>query len=78
MKNLSSRADQYAFIHLGDGFKRFFPGLGKYRKFKRKGRDYSLTLDNCGQPIEINGWSHKLSFIGRVETYIFLFSKFPK
>ncbi|NEP85957.1 MAG: transposase [Okeania sp. SIO2C2] len=76
MKNLSSRVYQYAFpsecfanINLGEAFKRFFKGLGKYPRFKKKGRSDSFTIDNCGKPIELNGWSHKLPFIGWVKTY---------
>nr|WP_293138941.1 transposase [Okeania sp. SIO3I5] len=69
MKNLSSRVYQYAFINLGEAFKRFFQGLGKYPRFKRKGRSDSFTIDNCGKPIELNGWSHKLPFIGIIKTY---------
>ncbi|RQH29329.1 transposase [Okeania hirsuta] len=69
MKNLSSKVYQYAFINLGEAFKRFFKGLGKYPKFKKKGRSDSFTIDNCGKPIELNGWSHKLPFIGWVKTY---------
>ncbi len=69
MKNLSSKVYQYAFIHLGEAFKRFFQGLGKHPRFKKKGRHDSFTIDNCGKPIELNGWSHKLPFIGIVKTY---------
>ena len=47
----------------------FFKGLGKYPRFKKKGRSDSFTIDNCGKPIELNGWSHKLPFIGIVKTY---------
>ncbi|NER08497.1 MAG: helix-turn-helix domain-containing protein [Okeania sp. SIO3C4] len=76
MKSLSSRVYQYAFLNLGEAFKRFFScgmlrkqGLGKYPRFKKKGRSDSFTIDNCGKPIELNGWSHKLPFIGMVKTY---------
>ncbi len=76
MKNLSSNVYQYAFINLGEAFKRFFQGLGKHPKFKKKGRSDSFpsecfanTIDNCGKPIKLNGWSHKLPFIGWVKTY---------
>ncbi len=69
MKNLSSKVYQYAFINLGEAFKRFFQGLGKHPRFKKKGRSDSFTIDNCGKPIELNGWSHKLPFIGIVKTY---------
>ncbi|NEP71180.1 MULTISPECIES: RNA-guided endonuclease TnpB family protein [Okeania] len=69
MKNLSSRVYQYAFINLGEAFKRFFQGLGKHPRFKKKGKHDSFTIDNCGKPIELNGWNHKLPFIGIVKTY---------
>ncbi len=69
MKNLSSRVYQYAFINLGEAFKRFFQGLGKHPRFKKKGKSDSFTIDNCGKPIELNGWCHKLPFIGWVKTY---------
>ncbi|NET28213.1 RNA-guided endonuclease TnpB family protein [Okeania sp. SIO1I7] len=69
MKNLSSKVYQYAFINLGEAFKRFFQGLGKYPRFKKKGKSDSFTIDNCGKPIELNGWCHKLPFIGWVKTY---------
>ena len=69
MKNLSSRVYQYAFINLGEAFKRFFQGLGKHPRFKKKGRSDSFTIDNCGKPIELNGWCHRLPFIGIVKTY---------
>ncbi len=69
MKNLSSRVYQYAFINLGEAFKRFFQGSGKRPRFKKKGKSDSFTIDNCGKPIELNGWNHKLPFIGIVKTY---------
>ncbi len=76
MKNLSSRVYQYAFRNLGEAFKRFFQGSAKYPRFKKKGKHDSFpsecfanTIDNCGKPIELNGWNHKLPFIGIVKTY---------
>ncbi|WP_237395781.1 transposase [Okeania sp. KiyG1] len=69
MKSLSSKVYQYALINLGEAFKRFFQGLGKYPRFKKKGKHDSFTIDNFGKPIELNGWSHKLPFIGMVKTY---------
>ncbi len=83
MKNLSSKVYQYAFINLGEAFKRFFSfgmlpygmlrkrkqGLGKHPRFKKKGKHDSFTIDNSGKPIELNGWCHKLPFIGIVKTY---------
>ncbi len=69
MKKLSSKVYQYAFINLGEAFKRFFKGLGKHPRLKKKGKHDSFTIDNCGKPIELNGWNHKLPFIGFVKTY---------
>ncbi|NEQ40326.1 MAG: hypothetical protein F6K40_30470 [Okeania sp. SIO3I5] len=46
-----------------------FNGPCKYPRFKKKGKHDSFTIDNCGKPIELNGWSHKLPFIGIVKTY---------
>ncbi|NES71732.1 MAG: IS200/IS605 family element transposase accessory protein TnpB, partial [Okeania sp. SIO2D1] len=83
MKNLSSKVYQYAFRNLGEAFKRFFScgmlrkqGLGKRPRFKKKGKSdsfptecYANTIDNSGKPIELNGWNHKLPFIGWVKTY---------
>ncbi len=69
MKNLSSKVYQYAFINLGEAFKRFFQGLGKHTRFKKKGKHDSFTIDNCGKPIELNGWYHKLPFVGVIRTY---------
>ena len=39
-------------------------GPCKYPRFKKKGRCDSFTIDNCGKPIELNGWNHKLPFKG--------------
>jgi putative transposase len=69
MSFLSSRVYQYAFISLGDAFKRFFKKLGGYPKFKRKGLHDSFTIDNCGKFIHLGGMLHKLPFIGWVRTY---------
>ncbi len=69
ISELSSRVYQYAFLALGDAFKRFLKKLGGYPKFKRKGLDDSFTIDNCGKPIKIGGLQHKLPFIGWVRTH---------
>ncbi|MDT9319014.1 MAG: transposase, partial [Limnospira sp. PMC 1306.21] len=55
MSELSSKVDQYAFINLGDAFKRFFKGISSYPKFKKKGYHDSFTLDNCGKPFKLSG-----------------------
>ena len=46
-----------------------FKGPCKHPRFKKKGKHDSFTIDNCGKPIELNGWNHKLPFIGVVRTY---------
>jgi len=79
MGELSSRVYQYAFISLGDAFKRFFKKLragtrsrlrlGGYPNFKRKGLHDSFTIDNTGKPIQIGGLRHKLPFLGWVRTH---------
>lgn len=69
MGELSSRVYQYAFLTLGDAFKRFFKKLGGYPKFKRKGLNDSFTIDNCGKPIHLGGIRHKLPFVGWIRTY---------
>lgn len=69
MSELSSRVYQYVFINLGEAFNRFFKGLAKYPKFKKKGRADSFTLDNCGKPIKLCSLRNKLPFIGWISTY---------
>jgi len=69
MSELSSRVYQYALINLGDAFKRFFKGISKYPKFKKKGYHDSFTLDNCGKPIRLSGTRHKHPFVGWVSTF---------
>ncbi|AOY80703.1 RNA-guided endonuclease TnpB family protein [Moorena producens JHB] len=66
---LSSRVYQFAFRHLSEAFKRFFKGVAKHPKFKKKGRNDSFTLDNCGKVMEFSGTRLKLPFIGWVSTY---------
>ena len=67
MSKLSSKVYQYAFISLGDAFKRFFKKLGGYPKFKKKGRHDSFTIDNSGALLKLGGIRHKLPFIGSRE-----------
>jgi putative transposase len=66
---LSSRVYQFAFMHLGEAFSRFFQGIAEYPKFKKKGKNDSFTLDNCGQVMRFSGRRLKLPFIGWVFTY---------
>jgi len=72
MSELSSKVYQYAFRALSEAFDRFFKGLAKYPKFKKKYHHDSFTLDNGGgadKPIKIGGFRHKLPFIGWVNTF---------
>ena len=45
-KQLSSRVYQNAFRNLKTAFTRFFKGLGKYPRFKRKKSSNSFTVDS--------------------------------
>ena len=69
MKQLSSRVYQYAFINLGEAYNRFFKGLAARPRFKKKGIHDSFTIDNCGKPINLGGWNHKLPFLGWLKTH---------
>ena len=67
---LSSRIYQYAFIDLDEAYKRFFQGVAKYPRFKKKGRcSNSFTIDAGGKPIIISGKNHKFPFFGWLKTY---------
>ncbi|NEP30060.1 RNA-guided endonuclease TnpB family protein [Moorena sp. SIO3B2] len=66
---LSSRVYQFVFMHLSEAFNRFFQGRAQHPKFKKKGRNDSFTLDNCGKVMEFSGTRLKLPFIGWVSTY---------
>lgn len=66
---LSSKVYQFAFMHLGEAFSRFFQGLAQHPKFKKKGRDDSFTIDNSGKVMRFSGTRLKLPFIGWVSTY---------
>ncbi|NEO92819.1 MAG: IS200/IS605 family element transposase accessory protein TnpB [Moorea sp. SIO3G5] len=68
-KTLSSRVYQFVFLHLGQAFTRFFSGLADKPRFKKKGKNDSFTLDNCGKVMEFSGTRLKLPFIGWVSTY---------
>lgn len=66
---LSSKIYQYAFINLDDAYKRFFKGLAKYPKFKKKGKSInSFTIDASGKPIVLGSKRHKLPFFGWLKT----------
>ncbi|GFZ95262.1 hypothetical protein CYANOKiyG1_06330 [Okeania sp. KiyG1] len=62
MKNLSSKVYQYAFINLGEAFKRFFKGLGKYPRFKKKGKSDSFTIENQWKTNRIKRMESQITF----------------
>ncbi|MEH2350551.1 MAG: RNA-guided endonuclease TnpB family protein [Nostoc sp.] len=68
-EGICQKITQYAFDNLGEAFKRFFKGLGKYPNFKKKGKNDSFTIDNSGKPIPVGGKSIKLPTMGWVKTY---------
>lgn len=68
--SLSSRIYQYVFINLDEAYKRFFKGVAKYPRFKKKGKSSnSFTIDAGGKPISIGGKLHKFPFFGWLKTY---------
>ncbi len=67
--HLSSRVYQFAFRDLDNAYSRFFKGLGKFPRFKKKDRNDSFTLDAGGKLIPIGGTRIKLPFIGWVNTF---------
>ncbi|MGB7445303.1 MAG: transposase [Coleofasciculaceae cyanobacterium] len=66
---LSSRVYQFALMHLGEAFTRFFQGVAKHPKFKKKGHYDSFTLDHCGKAMTFSGKRLKLPFVGIASTY---------
>jgi putative transposase len=66
---LSSRVYQFAFRDLENAYARFFKGLGKFPRFKKKGKNDSFTIDAGGKLIPIGGTRIKLPFIGWVKTF---------
>ncbi len=68
--NLSSRIYQYVFIDLDEAYKRFFKGIAKYPKFKKKGKSRnSFTIDAGGKSISLGGKQHKFPCFGWLKTH---------
>lgn len=64
-KTLSSRVYQNAFRNLKTAFSRFFKGLGKYPKFKKKKDSNSFTVDSSnGVILQEGGQKIKLPTLG--------------
>ncbi len=66
---MSSRVYQFAFRDLDTAYRRFFLGVGKFPRFKKKGKNDSFTIDAGGKLIPIGGTRIKLPFIGWVTTF---------
>ncbi len=68
----------YTFIDLDEAYKRFFKGLAKYPRFKKKGKSSnSFTLDASGKPIIIGGQRQHLDWVCRGNPGTALGHKFP-
>ena len=68
-KALSSRVYQNAFRHLKTAFTRFFKGLGKYPKYKKKKNSNSFTVDSSNGVILQEGDKRvKLPTLGFLKT----------
>jgi putative transposase len=66
MNQLSSRVYQNAFIALKNGLIRFFKGLGKFPKFKRKRDKDSFTVDSSNGLVTVSaGNKIKIPTLGR-------------
>ena len=68
--SLSSRIYQYVFIDLDEAYKRFFKGIAKYPRFKKKGSSSnSFTIDAGGKPINLGGKLHKFPVFAWLKTH---------
>jgi putative transposase len=68
-KGICQKVTEFAFEDLKDAFSRFFKKQASYPKFKKKGRNDSFTINNCGKPMPFGGKSIKLPVIGWVKLY---------
>lgn len=69
-KQLSSRVYQNAFRALKTAFTRYFQGLGKYPKYKKKKSSSSFTVDSSNGVILQQGGKHiKLPTLGTFRTF---------
>lgn len=70
IKKLSSRVYQNAFRNLKTAFSRFFKGLGKYPKYKKKKHPGSFTVDSSnGVIVQFGGKQIKLPTLGTFRTF---------
>ena len=69
-KSLSSRVYQSSFRNLKNAFSRFFKGLGKYPKYKKKKHPGSFTVDSSnGVILQEGGRKIKLPTLGTFRTF---------
>ena len=69
-KQLSSRVYQNAFRNLKTAFTRYFQGLGKYPKYKKKKSSSSFTVDSSnGVILQEGGKKIKLPTLGAFRTF---------
>jgi len=64
MSEVSERCGKYAIKNLGTAFDRFFDGIAKFPKFKKKFVNDSFTLDH--ERFSVKGKKVKLSMIGEI------------
>ena len=67
MLEVTKCSPQMAIIQLGDAFNRFFKGLAKYPKSRKKGRDDRFTLSN--DQFRIDGQRIKIPNLGWVKMF---------
>lgn len=65
MADVTTTAQKYPIINLGEAFKRFFTGKSKYPQFKKKGVHDSFRADN-GMGMSVDGRKIRLPKIGWV------------
>ncbi|MCJ8279591.1 MAG: transposase, partial [Rivularia sp. ALOHA_DT_140] len=68
-KGICQKVTEFAFEDLKDAFSRFFKKQANYPKFKKKGKNDSFTINNCGKPIQFGGKFIKLPVIGWVKLH---------
>ena len=68
-KGICQKVTEFAFEDLNAAFGRFFKKQANYPKYKKKGKNDSFTINNCGKPIPFGGKSIKLPVIGWVKLH---------
>jgi putative transposase len=68
-KGICQKVTEFAFEDLNAAFQRFFKKQSAYPNFKKKGKNDSFTINNCGKPMPFGGKSIKLPVIGWVKLH---------